>query len=179
MAEKDYFFCVYSCMRVCSAAQLCSTLCDPMYCSLPGFSVFCCSEFSRQENWSGLKFPFPGVLPNPGIKPTSPISPTLAGRFFTTESPGKPNLFLVVYSLSCVQLFQPMGYSLLGSSVHEILLATILKWVAISFSRGSSWPKDQTWVSCIAGRFFTNWAMRKASMSLLIRALIPLLIIGI
>ena len=156
MAERDNFFYVSSCTQVCSAAQLCSTLCDPMYCSLPGFSVFCCSEFSRQENWSGLKFPFPGFLPNPGIKPTSPISPTLAGRFFTTESPGKPNLFLVVYSLSCVQLFQPMDYSLLGSSVHEILLAKILKWVAISFSRGSSWPKDQTWVSCIAGRFFTN-----------------------
>ena len=147
-----------------------------MYCSLPGFSVFCCSEFSRQENWSGLTFPFPGVLPNPGIKLSSPISPALAGRFFTTESPGKPSLFLVAYSLSCVQLFQPKGCSLLGSSFHEILLAKILKWVAISFSRGSSWPRDQTWVSC---RFFTDWAMRETSMSLLIMALIPFLIIGI
>ena len=42
-----------------------------------------------------------------------------------------------------------------GSSVHEILLARILKWVAISFCRGSSWPRDWTWVSCIAGGFFT------------------------
>ena len=43
-------------------------------------------EFSQEEYWSGLPFPFPGDLPIPGIKPTSPA---LAGRFFTTESPGK------------------------------------------------------------------------------------------
>ena len=42
--------------------------------------------FSRQEYWGGLPFSFPGYLPNPGIKPTSP---TLAGRFFTIELPGK------------------------------------------------------------------------------------------
>ena len=42
----------------------------------------------------------------------------------------------------------------LGSSVHEIFQARILKWVAISFSRGSSRPRDQTQVSGIAGRFF-------------------------
>ena len=42
--------------------------------------------FSRQEYWSGLPFSFPGYLPDPGIKPTSP---TLAGRFFTIELPGK------------------------------------------------------------------------------------------
>ena len=41
-----------------------------------------------------------------------------------------------------------------GSSVHGILQARILKWVAIPFSRGSSWPSDQTQVSCTAGRFF-------------------------
>ena len=41
-----------------------------------------------------------------------------------------------------------------GSSVHRILQARILKWVAISFFRGSSPPRDQTWVSCISGRFF-------------------------
>ena len=45
--------------------------------------------FSRQEYWTGLPFPPPGDLPHPGIKPTSPVSPALAGRFFTTESPGK------------------------------------------------------------------------------------------
>ena len=49
-----------------------------------------------------------------------------------------------------------------GSSVHGILQARILEWVAIPFSKGSSWPKDQTQVSCIAGRLFTIWTTRKA-----------------
>ena len=62
----------------------------------------------------------------------------------------------------CLTLCDLMDYSLPGSSVHGILQARILEWVAISFSRGSSQPRDQTWVSCIAGRFFTNWAMREA-----------------
>ena len=40
----------------------------------------------------------------------------------------------------------------------------MLQWVAISFSRGSSWPRDRTQVSCIAGRFFTVWATREDLM---------------
>ena len=51
-----------------------------------------------------------------------------------------------------------MDCSPLGSSVCGILRARILEWVAISFSRGSSWPWDRTQVSCTAGRFFTKWA---------------------
>ena len=43
------------------------------------------------------------------------------------------------------------------SSVHGILQARILEWIAISFSRVSSQPRNQTRVSCLAGRFFTNW----------------------
>ena len=54
-----------------------------------------------------------------------------------------------------------MDHSLPGSSVHGILQARILEWVAIPFSRGSSQPRDQTLVSCIAGRFFTVWDTRK------------------
>ena len=46
--------------------------------------------FSQQENWSALPFPPPGDLPDLGIEPESPVFPSLAGRFFTTESPGKP-----------------------------------------------------------------------------------------
>ena len=49
-----------------------------------------------------------------------------------------------------------------GSSVHGILQARILQWVAISFSRGCSRCRDWTWVSCIAGRFFTVCATREA-----------------
>ena len=60
-----------------------------------------------------------------------------------------------------------MDCSLPGSSVHGILQARILEWVAIPFSTGSSWPRDWTWVSCIAGRFFTVWAIGKSHSFLL------------
>ena len=50
---------------------------------------------------------------------------------------------------SCLILCHPINCSLPGSSIHGILLARILEWVAISFSRGSSWPRDQTHISCI------------------------------
>ena len=62
---------------------------------------------------------------------------------------------------SCQTLCNPMDYSLSGSSVHGILQTRILEWVAFLFSRGSSWPRDRTWVSCTACRFFTIWAPRK------------------
>ena len=54
-----------------------------------------------------------------------------------------------------------MDYSPPGFSVHGISQARTLEWVAISFSRGPSWPRDQTRVSCIAGRFFTTEPLRK------------------
>ena len=52
-------------------------------------------EFSRQEHWSWLPFPSPGDLSNPGIEPRSLASPALAGGFFTTKLPGKPEVFLI------------------------------------------------------------------------------------
>ena len=60
----------------------------------------------------------------------------------------------------CLTLHDPMEYSPPGSSVHGILQARTLEWVTIPFSRGSSQPRDQTPVSCTAGRFFTVWATR-------------------
>ena len=57
-----------------------------------------------------------------------------------------------VMSDSC----DPTDYSLPGSSVHRILQARILKWVAMPSSRGPSWPRGWTHVSCIAGGFFTT-----------------------
>ena len=60
---------------------------------------------------------------------------------------------LCVYVLvpqSCLTLCDSMNSSLPSSSVHGILQARILEWVAIPFSRGSSWPADWTQVSCIA-----------------------------
>ena len=58
---------------------------------------------------------------------------------------------------SCQTLCDPMDYT-----VHGILQARILEWVAFPFSSGSSWPRNRTGVSSIAGRFFTNWAMTEA-----------------
>ena len=63
-----------------------------------------------------------------------------------------------VVSDSC----DPTDCSLPGSSVHGILQARTLEWVAVSFCRGSSQPRNQTWVSYIAGRLFTNWATKEA-----------------
>ena len=63
---------------------------------------------------------------------------------------------------SCLTLCDPMNYSPSGTSVHGILQARILEWVAIPFSKGFSQSRDWTQVSCTAGRFFTNWVIRKA-----------------
>ena len=62
----------------------------------------------------------------------------------------------------CLTFCDSMDCSSPGSSVHGIVQARILEWVAISSSRGSSRPRDQTQVSCIAGGFFTIWATRGA-----------------
>ena len=66
---------------------------------------------------------------------------------------------------SCLTLCDPMNYSPPGSSLHGILQARILEWVAIPFSRESSRPRDQTQVSRIAGRFFTVCAARETHLS--------------
>ena len=61
--------------------------------------------------------------------------------------------------LSCfsgIQLCDPMDHTLPGSSVHGVFPERILEWVAMPSSRASSWPRAQTCVSCIAGRFFTT-----------------------
>ena len=64
----------------------------------------------------------------------------------------------------CPTLCDPTDYT-----VHGILQARILEWVAFPFSRGSSQPRDRIQVSCIAGRFFTGWATREARMLTQIR----------
>ena len=64
----------------------------------------------------------------------------------------------VLVAQLCPILCDPMDCSTSGSSVHGILQARILEWIAIPFSRGSSWSRDQTQVSHIAGGFFTFWA---------------------
>ena len=56
----------------------------------------------------------------------------------------------VLMPQTCPTLCDPMGCSPPGSSVHGIFQAVILEWVAISSSRASSWPRDQTHISCIS-----------------------------
>ena len=122
-------------------------------------------EFSKQDYWSQLSFPTPGNLPNPGIQLMSLASPASAGRFFSAciSCVGRQILHhCATYSCSCLvaklclTLCDPMDCSPPGSSVHGIIPARILEWVSISFSRESSWPKDQNCVSCISGGFFTG-----------------------
>ena len=106
-----------------------------------------------------------------------------AGRFFTNWAMREAQLLSLphscwqpcfwlhgsmhAHSLSCVGLFcDPMGCSPQGSSLHGILQARKLEWVAISFSRGSSWPRDWTRVSCVSriGRWILyHWATCEAS----------------
>ena len=132
-----------------------------------GFSV----EFSRRKYWSGLPFiPFSrgSSLPRDGTWVSC-----VAGRFFTTETPGKPHgnstfnhlktagqssvhipasRMKVKVPQSCLTFeSHPTGYT-----VHGVLQARILEWVTVPFSRGSSQSRNQTQVSCIAGRFFTS-----------------------
>ena len=66
---------------------------------------------------------------------------------------------------SCPTLCDPIDCSLSGSSIHAIFQARVLEWIAISFSRGSSRPRNRTRVSRIAGRRFTIWATREAHVS--------------
>ena len=68
----------------------------------------------------------------------------------------------VLVTQSCPILCDPTNCSLPGFSVYGILQARILEWIVIPFSRGFSWPRDQTLVSYIAGRFFTIWATGKS-----------------
>ena len=68
----------------------------------------------------------------------------------------------VLVAQSCLTLCDSMDCNLPGSSVLGILQARIVEWVAISFSRGSSQPRDQTRTSCIAGRYLIIWVTREA-----------------
>ena len=66
------------------------------------------------------------------------------------------------FAQSCLTLCDPMDCSPPGSSLHGILQARVLEWIAVSFSRGSSQPRDRTRVSLITGRRFNLWATREA-----------------
>ena len=80
---------------------------------------------------------------------------------------------IYMHAQSCLTLFNPLDCSPPGSSVHGILLARILEWVAMLSSRGFSQPRDRTHVSrgsCIEGRFFTAEPPGKPFISYQIRS---------
>ena len=84
---------------------------------------------------------------------------TISGRLGLNWS------YKVLVTQSWLTLCDPLDYSPLGyyGQFHRIFQARMLEWVAISFSRGSSWSRDQTCVPLIVGRFFTIWATRRAN----------------
>ena len=92
--------------------------------------------------------------------------------FFFTEIDWGHNIYgsIIIKALCCavslvtqsVESLQPHDCSPPGSSVQEILQASLLEWVAMPSSRGSSQPRNQTGVSCIVARFFTSWATRES-----------------
>ena len=102
------------------------------------------------------------MWPSSKTFPTWGMSST--GKWARWETSGQFRHLKVLVAQSCPTLCNSMDCSLPGSSVHGILQARILEWIAIPFSQGSSWPRDWTRVSCIAGRFFTIWATREARL---------------
>ena len=101
--------------------------------------------FPRQEYWSGLTFPSPGDFPNPGVKRTS-----LAWQVdsLSLSHRGSP-IYHVKWSCSVVSDSLRPSQAPLSMGFFQ---ARVLEWVAISFSRGSSRPRDWTRVSRTAGR---------------------------
>ena len=90
-----------------------------------------------------------------GLMWTAPSNFVINARYEIDESESEVTQL-------CPTLWDPMDCSLPGSSLHGILQARVLEWVAISFSRGSSWPRDWIHVSHIPGRHFNLWATREA-----------------
>ena len=141
------------------------------------------TEFSRTEYHNGWPFPSPGDLLNPEIKPGSP---TRQADSLPAETEGNVFEPQEMYSNSSEKENTGVGSLCLlqgifptqGSNPHLLHCKRIphqlthqgsprrLEWVAYPFSRGSSQPRNRTSVSCTAGRFFTSWATREASLGL-------------
>ena len=95
------------------------------------------------------------------MKHQSSEAPETPSSRLTSE--GQLLLKVSEFAQSCPTLCDPVDCSPPGSSIHGIIQARILEWVAIFFSRGFSWPRDRTKVSCITGRCFNLWATYKFS----------------
>ena len=147
---------VYMCAKFLHS---CLTLCNPMDYSLPASSVY----------WDS-----PGKTIGVGYH-------AILQGIFPTQGSNQHFLWLLHWQEGSLPLAHPGGWKwkwshsvvsdsstprdcdLPGSSVHGIFQARVLEWVAVCFSRGSSQPRDQTWVSRIVGRCFTIWATREGT----------------
>ena len=136
-------------------AQSCLTLWDPVVCKPPGSSVH---GISRKNIGVGCHFLLQGIFLTQELN--LHLLRLLHQQVILYHWCHLKQWKCVSHSVlsDCLRL---MDCSLPGSSVHGILQARILGWVAITFSRGSSRLRDRTRVSCIAGRFFTIWATRE------------------
>ena len=140
-----------------------------MDCNLPCSSIHGIFQ-ARVLEWVAISFSRGSFRPRDRAQVSC-----IAGRHFTVWGTREDSYICVAESLCCspeiitalfviwlcvwvtqlcLTLCDPMDCSLSGFSSHGILQARVLEWFAISFSRGSSWPKDWTQVSFIAGRFF-------------------------
>ena len=144
--------------------QSCLTLFNFVDCSPPGSSVHGILQ-ARILEWVAIPFSRGSSWPRNWTRVSC-----IAGRSFTIwatrEAHGLEKRSEVKWSevsQLCPTLCNPMECSLPGSSIHEIFQARLLEWVAISFSRRSSWPRDRTQVSCAVGRRFTVWATREVT----------------
>ena len=129
-------------MVVVLAAQSCPALCDAMDC------IACWAplsmEFSMQNTGVGSHFLLQGIFTSQGLNLGLLICRQILYHLSHQGNPmqGCVVLCCVLVAQSCLTLCDPMDCSPPGSSVHEIFQARILEWVAISFSRGSSQPRD-------------------------------------
>ena len=123
---------------------------------------------SRSGHWLRLS---PGetfsFLPRPRRSSSDWINLSKSEVLHGNSSCATPSTSCCLVAESRPTLLQHYGCSLPGSSPHGILQARILEWVAIPFSRGSSWSRDWIPVSCTAGRFFTTELPGKPFYSLL------------
>ena len=152
-------------MKWSEIAQSCPTLCNPMDCSLPGSSVHGVFQ-ARELEWGAISFSRGSSWP----RDRTWIYPHCRQMLYHLSHQGSPiakcnkatSLSLRVCSVtqSCPILCGLRDCSPSGSSIHGIFQARILDWVAISFSRGSFGPREQTHIFCI-GRWilyhFTTW----------------------
>ena len=135
-----------------TTVQLLSRLCNPMDCSMPGFcfplSPRVCSNSRSLSRWCYITI-------STSATPIWSSNPT-PGCIFSENHNWKRYVHLVIHCTyakllqSCLTLCDAMNCTPPGSSVHGILQAVILEWVAMPSSRGSSWPRDQTCVSYVS-----------------------------